>query len=137
MPIKKSVRIIKKVRDDDGKWRFVSLRHAGARYVWDKRPGHYFLEWWEGKQRKRESAGVTPSEAMEAQRRKRNELIGAFVLGNGVRATPKKEEAQFTLLADAVTLFLDHVRVHSPDNSPLSRPHPTRIVHSLAVVTKS
>jgi integrase len=115
MPIKKSVRIIKKVRDEDGQWRFVSLPHAGARYVWDKRPGHYFVEWWEGKQRKRESAGSTPSEAMEAQRRKRNELIGAFVLGNGVRQAPKIEETQFTLLADAVTLFLDHVRVHSPD----------------------
>jgi hypothetical protein len=47
MPIKKSVRIIKKIRDEDGQWRFVSLRHAGARYVWDKRPGHYFVEWWE------------------------------------------------------------------------------------------
>jgi len=59
MPIKKSVRIIKKIRDEDGQWRFVSLPHAGARYVWDKRPGRYFVEWWEGKQRKRESAGIT------------------------------------------------------------------------------
>ena len=115
MPIKKSVRIIKKIRDEDGQWRFVSMRHSGIRYVWDKRPGRYFVEWWEGKQRKRESAGITPSEAMEAQRRKRNELIGAFVLGTGTRELPKPEEAQFTLLANAVTLFLDHVRVHSPD----------------------
>ena len=57
MPIKKSVRIIKKVRDEDGQWRFVSLRHAGARYVWDKRPGHYFVEWWEGKQRSANQRG--------------------------------------------------------------------------------
>ena len=90
MPIKKSVRIIKKVHDEDGQWRFISLRHAGTRYVWDKRPGRYFVEWWEGKQRKRESAGITPSEAMEAQRRKRNALIGAFVLGNGTREAPKQ-----------------------------------------------
>lgn len=115
MPIKKSVRIIKKVRDEDGQWRFISLRHAGTRYVWDKRPGHYFVEWWEGRQRRRESAGITPSEAMEAQRRKRNELIGAFVLGTGTREAPKQGETQFTLLTDAVALFLDHVRVHSPD----------------------
>ncbi|MGD0801589.1 MAG: hypothetical protein ABR906_09755 [Terracidiphilus sp.] len=47
MPIKKSVRIIKKVRDEDGQRRFVSLHHVGARYVWDKRPGHYLVEWWE------------------------------------------------------------------------------------------
>jgi hypothetical protein len=39
MPMKKSVRIVKKVHDENGQWRFVSLRHAGARYVWDKRPG--------------------------------------------------------------------------------------------------
>jgi integrase len=115
MPIKKSVRIIKKVRDEDGQWRFISLRHAGTRYVWDKRPGHYFVEWWEGRQRRRESAGITPSEAMEAQRRKRNELIGAFVLGTGTREAPKQGETQFTLITDAVALFLDHVRVHSPD----------------------
>ncbi len=115
MPIKKSVRIIKKIRDEDGQWRFVSLRHAGARYVWDKRPGHYFVEWWEGKQRKRESAGITPSEAMEAQRRKRNEIIGAFVLGSGTRETPKPEETKSTLLTDAVTSFIGHVKVHSPD----------------------
>jgi hypothetical protein len=30
MPIKKSVRTIKKIRDEDGPWRFISLRHAGA-----------------------------------------------------------------------------------------------------------
>ncbi|MGA2206728.1 MAG: hypothetical protein ABSG10_08350 [Terracidiphilus sp.] len=38
-----------------------------ARYVWGNRPGHYFGEWWEGKQRRRESAGIAPSEALEAQ----------------------------------------------------------------------
>ena len=46
--VKKTVRIIKKIREDGGQWRFVSLRRAGTRYVWDKRPGHYFVEWWEG-----------------------------------------------------------------------------------------
>jgi integrase len=134
MPIKKSVRIIKKVRDEDGQWRFVSLRHAGTRYVWDKRPGHYFVEWWEGKQRRRESAGITPSEAMEAQRRKRNELIGAFVLGTGTREAPKQEEAQFTLLADAVTLFLDHVRVHSPDKPRTVRRYSNVLDHAKRIL---
>ena len=67
---------------------FVSLKKAGARYAWDKRPGHYFIEWWEGRHRRREVAGQTPSEAMEARRRKRNELVGELVLGN-----PKAEIA--------------------------------------------
>jgi integrase len=134
MPIKKSVRIIKKIHDEDGQWRFISLPHAGTRYVWDKRPGRYFVEWWEGKQRKRESVGITPSEAMEAQRRKRNELIGAFVLGNGTRETPKQEETQFTLLADAVTLFLDHVRVHSPDKPRTVRRYAAVLDHARRIL---
>jgi hypothetical protein len=46
---KKKVRIIKKVRTDEGKWKFVSLEKIDNRYVWDKREGDYFLEWWDGK----------------------------------------------------------------------------------------
>jgi len=43
--------------------------YSTGRYVWDKRDGHYFIEWWEGKRRRRELAGQTPSQATEAQRR--------------------------------------------------------------------
>jgi len=111
---KKSVRIIKKVRESSGVWRFISLKRAGARYAWDKRPGHYFVEWWEGKRRRRELAGQTPSEAMEAQRRKRNELLGEQVLG-GKSERMVASEVPLTLLSDAMQMFLQHVRVHSPD----------------------
>jgi len=41
----KAVRIAKKIRTAPGTWRFVSLKRAGQRYVWDPRPGQYFLEW--------------------------------------------------------------------------------------------
>jgi hypothetical protein len=41
---KKQVRIIKKIREASGVWRFISLQRAGYRYVWDDRPGHYFLD---------------------------------------------------------------------------------------------
>ena len=68
MDAKKQVRIIKKVRDTDGVWRFVSLDRAGKKYVWDNRPGTYFLEWWEGRKRKHEVAGQTPSEASPSGR---------------------------------------------------------------------
>lgn len=63
---KKRVRIIKKVSITGGIWRFVSLDRIGKRYVWDKRPGYYFLEWWDGAKRRRELAGDTPSQALEA-----------------------------------------------------------------------
>jgi hypothetical protein len=47
MPILKRIRVIKKIQED-GAWRFVSLKRAGKRGVWDPRPGTYYLEWWDG-----------------------------------------------------------------------------------------
>lgn len=40
----KRVRVIEKVREK-GAYRFVSLKQNGSRYVWDDRPGTYYLEW--------------------------------------------------------------------------------------------
>jgi len=56
---------------------FISLPRIGTRYVWDKRPGYYFVEWWQGKKRCRQMAGQTPSDAMEAQRCKLYPLSGS------------------------------------------------------------
>jgi integrase/recombinase XerD len=109
---KKRVRIIKKVRIAGGLWKFISLDLIGSRYVWDKRPGYYFLEWWEGKKRRRERAGITPSEAAEAQRRKQHELIGEL-LGQGA-VPPTADDPSATRIGDAVRMFADHVRTHSP-----------------------
>jgi hypothetical protein len=83
LPATKRVRIIKKIREAKGLWRFISLHKIQGRYVWDKRPGYFFVEWWEGKKRKRQLAGHTPSEAAEAQRRKRNELLGELFAAIG------------------------------------------------------
>ncbi len=55
MRSKKRVRVIKKIRVSSGVWRFISLQKNRNRYVWDDRPGTYFLEWWEGKKRLRKS----------------------------------------------------------------------------------
>lgn len=110
---KKRVRIIKKVRVESGVWKFISLETIGDRYLWDKRPGYYFIEWWEGKKRLREVAGQTPSEATEAQRRKRNELIGEMVSG-GKSIKAVATEAAATLITKAIEYFEDHVKTHSP-----------------------
>ncbi len=110
----KNIRIIKKVRESSGVWRFVSLKKAGPRYSWDNRPGTYFIEWWEGPKRRREVAGQTPSEAMEAQRRKRNELMGERILGGKIEPITAVE-SPMTLISHAIEMFLQHVRVHSPD----------------------
>jgi hypothetical protein len=52
MNLKKSVRIVKKI-NEAGVWEFVALRRNGPRYVWDDRPGAYFLDWWEDGKRRR------------------------------------------------------------------------------------
>lgn len=110
---KKRVRIIKKIRLADGGWKFISLDRAGSRYRWDKRPGYYFVEWWEGRKRRRERAGDTPSEALEAQRRKRNELIGELVSGAS-SVDPHDATLAGITVGAAAKVFADHVRVHSP-----------------------
>src|SRR5205823_1779716 len=42
IPASQPIRIIKKIRENAGVWKFISLHRIGSRYVWDKRPG-YFL----------------------------------------------------------------------------------------------
>lgn len=129
MSVKKAVRIIKKIREENGVWRFISLHRAGTRYAWDKRPGHYFVEWWEGSRRRRESAGCTPSEAMEAQRRKRNELVGERVLGSKEEPQNPPAEVPLTLFSDAIDMFLKHVSVHSPDKPRTARRYTAALDH--------
>jgi integrase len=110
---KKQVRIIKKVRVASGVWQFVSMERVKDRYVWDQREGSYFLEWWEGKRRCRQLAGQTPSQATEAQRRKRNELIGEQATG-GRRLRLAQEEEPLTRIPDAIEFFTTHITTHSP-----------------------
>jgi integrase len=133
MAAKKSVRVIKKIRESSGVWRFVSLRRAGTRYAWDDRPGNYFVEWWEGSKRRRELAGKTPSDALEAQRRKRNELAGEQILGGKPEKTPTAE-APLTPLTDAIQMFLQHVRVHSPDKPRTAQRYTAVLDHAKRIL---
>jgi integrase/recombinase XerD len=111
--VTKRVRIIKKVREAPGEWRFISLHKIQGRYVWDKRPGYYFVEWWQGRKRCRQMAGNTPSEAIEAQRRKRNELVGELIAG-GKEIPRAEQDPSATPITEAIQTFMAHVRVHSP-----------------------
>ena len=84
----KRVRVIKKIQEG-GVWRYISLKQNGTRYVWDDRPGTYFVEWWEGVQRRRETAGQTPAEVIAAKRRKQDELRAP----QGAPARPEPQPA--------------------------------------------
>lgn len=71
------VNIVKKVKID-GVWKLLSIpRNAKGNYDWTALPeGLYLIEWRAGGKRRRESAGVTAAQALEAQRRKRHQLEG-------------------------------------------------------------
>jgi hypothetical protein len=55
--------------------------------------------------RLRELAGATPAEALEAQRRKRNELIGEAVAQGKALPESTAQRGDLTLIADAVRRF--------------------------------
>jgi len=71
------VNIVKKIKTD-GNWKLLSIpRNAKGNYDWNALPdGLYLIEWRAGGKRRRESAGATAAQALEAQRRKRHELEG-------------------------------------------------------------
>jgi integrase/recombinase XerD len=71
------VNIVKKIKID-GDWKLLSIpRNAKGNFDWNALPeGLYLIEWRAGGKRRRESAGVTAAQALEAQRRKRHELEG-------------------------------------------------------------
>src|SRR5437868_6274248 len=68
------VNILKRVKTLAGWTRIPLLRNPSGRLMWDARPGHYYIEWRENGRRLRAAAGRTPSDALEAQKRKRLEL---------------------------------------------------------------
>ena len=112
--LKKQVRITKKIRTAKGVWQFISLQRVNSRYVWDKREGYYYIEWWEGRRRCRQPAGQTPTQATDTKRRKRNELIGEMATGGRQRLPLAHEDEAFTRIPDAVEFFTTHIQTHSP-----------------------
>jgi len=71
------VNIVKKIKID-GLWKLLAIpKTAKGNYDWTALPeGLYFLEWRAGGKRRRESAGVTAAQALEAQRNKKHQLQG-------------------------------------------------------------
>ena len=71
------VNIVKRIKID-GRWKMFSIpRNAKGNYDWNAiADGRYYVEWYVGGTRRREGAGVTAAQALEAKRRKRHELEG-------------------------------------------------------------
>jgi integrase len=105
------VNIVKKVKID-GDWKLLSIpRNSKGNYDWNTLPeGLYLIEWRAGGKRRRESAGVTAAQALEAQRRKRHELEGrklgvsGFELAGETPKTPALHVAVHKYLAQVEAL---------------------------------
>ena len=71
------VNIVKQIKVDGG-WLLRSIpKKPSGSHDWGALPdGTYFIEWRDNGQRKREPAGITASQALEAQRKKRHALEG-------------------------------------------------------------
>jgi hypothetical protein len=61
--------------------------------------GRYLIEWYERGKRRREAAGVTASEALDAVRRKKHQLEGKAlgIVGEVEEEEPVRGEFQITL----------------------------------------
>ena len=110
------VNILKKI-NTDGQWELRSIpRKPSGGYDWTALPdGRYFVEWREEGKRRREAAGVTAAEALEAQRKKRHELEGRKLGIPGYGPAPASPAAQ--PLAAAVTNYLEHVETLKKPNT--------------------
>jgi hypothetical protein len=78
------------------KWTWMPIPKNGRDngYLWNKlQSQHLYLTWREHNGRRYQKAGSTPSEALEAKRRKEYELAGKVVLENGWK-TPNPAEPE-------------------------------------------
>src|SRR5260370_16508178 len=85
------VNIVKRIKID-GLWKMFSIpRNAKGNYDWNAiADGRYYVEWYVGGARRREGAGVTAAQALEAHRRNPINLHGPNL------AAPVFEKATYT-----------------------------------------
>jgi hypothetical protein len=123
------VNIIRQFKTDRG-WKMASLdRDAKGRIKWSSGPVTYLIEWREQGRRCREAAGSTPSNALEAQRRKQFQLDAKR---NNIELPSVSQEDQAQPLAAAIadfqatSLAAPRRRLQPlPWGSPCARAHPS------------
>src|SRR2546428_6775213 len=87
------VNILKRVKVED-QWKMVSIprRKKTDNYDWKALPdGRYFIEWYQRGKRRRQAAGQTASDALDAARRKKHQLEGRAL---GIEGYQEEEETK-------------------------------------------
>ena len=105
------VNLLQYVKTPIGRWQWEPIpknRRTGS-HVWSKaKSNNFYIVWREEKRRHYQKAGSTPSEALEAKRRKEFELAGRAVLQEG-KQIPQPKNGSFTIEA-AVADFLEFTK---------------------------
>jgi len=110
------VNILKRIKVD-GRWKMVSIprRKDTDNYDWKALPeGRYLIEWYERGKRRREAAGITASEALDAVRRKKHQLEGRAL---GIAGEVEEEEPKRRPLHLAVKRYLEVVEALKKPNT--------------------
>jgi integrase len=110
------VNILKRIKVD-GHWKMVSIprRKDTDNYDWKSLPeGRYLIEWWERGKRRRQGAGVTTAEALNAARRKKHDLEGKAL---GIAEYIDAEEPKKTALHLGVKHYLETVEAMKKPNT--------------------
>jgi integrase len=110
------VNIVKRIKIE-GRWKMFSIpRNAKGNYDWNAiADGRYYVEWYAGGTRRREGAGVTATQALEAQRRKRHELEGRKLGVPGFEAAG--ETSRKPPLHVAVNNYLEQIEALKKPNT--------------------
>src|SRR5262245_60238409 len=110
------VNILKRIKVD-GRWKMVSIprREGTDNYDWKALPeGRYLIEWYERGKRRREAAGITAAEALNAVRLKKHQLEGKAL---GIAAEVEEEEPKRRPLHVAIKRYLDVVSALKKPNT--------------------
>jgi integrase len=112
------VNIVKQIKVD-GKWVLRSIpKKPSGHYDWTVLPeGTYFVEWRENGQRKREPAGITASQAIEAQRKRRHELEGRRWTPVPASAESRGEAGANLPVQALIDRYLGHVETLKKPNT--------------------
>jgi integrase/recombinase XerD len=113
-----SVNVVLYARMED-RWNFIPVRKTPkGKFIWDNEEGGvYYIEWYEDGRRRRQRAGIRPTEVLEARRRKALELKGRAVeKGRSVRPESATEEKPVPL-TETIQKYLNHVKLNQKLNT--------------------
>jgi len=109
--VHRHVNIQQYVKAPSGRWQWepIPKNTRTGHYLWAKtKSDHFYLVWREYGKKRYEKAGTTPTEVLEAKRRKEFELAGRAVLEHGQKLRKIPEHGM--AVEPAIENFLEFIK---------------------------